>query len=105
MKDIFYDINDFRWSKADNSFYGEANYLYSLGDHSSAFPNGKNKFYIKNFKTNDFRRFEFEKEIVVYYESPDKFALEEPVLLFFTVEEVSWQFKSEDGILCEIALP
>jgi hypothetical protein len=100
MKDIFYDINDFRWSKENNSFYAEALDLYSLGDHSSdssAFPNGKNKFYIKNFKTNDFRSFIFQEESIAYITLNQ----EED----YIVEETIWIYKSEDGIFCQIYIP
>jgi hypothetical protein len=97
MKDIFYDINDFRWSKENNSFYAEAPYLYSLGDHKCAFPNGKSKFYIKNFKTNDFRLFVFQEENTTHYILDQ----EED----YTIEETIWSYKSEDGILCQISIP
>jgi hypothetical protein len=96
MKDIFYDINDFRWSKQNNSFYAEASYLYPLGDYQSAFPNGKSKFYIKNFKTNDFRSFIFQEENTTY----NILDQEED----YTIEETIWTYKSEDGILCQISI-
>lgn len=96
MKDIFYDINDFIWSKADNSFYADAPHLNALGDYYEyAFPNGKSKFYIKNFNTNDFRRFEFEKETIESIQIDGG----------YEIDEIVWHFKSEDGILCKIALP
>lgn len=97
MKDIFYDINDFRWSKENNSFYAEAPDLYSLGDHKSAFPNGKNKFYIKNFKTSGFRSFVFQEENISYITLNQ----EED----YTIEETIWTYKSEDGISCQIYIP
>ena len=98
MKDIFYDINDFRWSKANNSFYAEAPYLNALGDYYKyAFPNGKSKFYIKNFKTNDFRAFVFQEENTSYYILDQ----EED----YTIEETIWTYKSSDGILCQISIP
>jgi hypothetical protein len=97
MKDIFYDINDFRWSKENNSFYAEAPDLYSLGDHKSAFPSGKNKFYIKNFKTNGFRSFVFQEESTSYITLNQ----EED----YIVEETIWIYKSEDGISCQIYIP
>jgi hypothetical protein len=126
MVDIFYDINDFRWSKTDNSFYADANYLYpchisvakrntpttpeiyfeNLSEFSeyykSAFPNGKDKFYIKNFNTNNFREFIFKEESVSHFieKSDPDYGIQE-----YTVEETVWIYKSEDGILCKIALP
>jgi hypothetical protein len=102
MKDIFYDINDFKWSKENNSFYADANYLYPLGDYNNAFPNGKSKFYIKNFKTNDFRSFIFQEESISRFieKSDPDYGIQE-----YTIEETVWIYKSEDGILCQIALP
>jgi len=98
MRDIFYDINDFRWSKSDNSFYAEAPYLNAIGgDYTYAFPSGKSKFYIKNFKTNNFRQFIFQEENTSYYILDQ----EED----YTLEETIWTFKSEDGILCQISIP
>ena len=97
MKDIFYNIDDFRWSKENNSFYAEAPDLYSLGDHKSAFPNGKNKFYIKNFKSNGFRSFVFQEESIAYMTLNQ----EED----YIVEETIWIYKSEDGIFCQIYIP
>jgi hypothetical protein len=88
MNDITYDIYSFQWDSDSKTFYGDAWNLVEV-EHGTyyqvAFPNGKQQFFIKNYHTNEFRRFRFLKEIETEY----------------TFE---WLFESEDGIKCMICV-
>lgn len=87
-----YDISQFHWSQKDNSFYGDAIFLYlDNEDHPEPFPNYKKPFYIKNNSSGNSRRFTFVKEDTWYDDIGG-----EP----FEV----WQFASEDGINCHIIM-
>lgn len=86
MNTVHYDIRDFKWSAENKTFYGDGFDLYDAdGSYKQSFPNGKKQFVIKNYQTDDFRRFRFEKE------TTDPFG----TYLVFT---------SEDGIRCVINL-
>lgn len=93
-----YNIKDFKWDKADNSFYGEAPHLVCImtdgNIHPEAFPNQKGQFYIRNYDTGSFRRFCFVKENT--FKEMDE---TENVFIFS-----DWIFESEDGIKCNIAI-
>jgi len=91
---IIYDINDFSWSRDDNSFYADAAFLSPIyGDYHCAFPNGKKQFYIENSGTGHFRRFTFVSEFERINMGDGDF---EPHSL--------WEFISEDGIFCRIGI-
>lgn len=86
MPTVYYDIRDFTWIKDTNTFFGDGYDLYNAeGDYRSTFPNGRDQFVIKNYKTENFRRFAFQKE------KTDPFGT-------YRV------FESEDGIRCIINL-
>ena len=57
--------------------------------HPEAFPNNRGEFFIHNYKTDGFRRFQFVEEIISEFES---------------TQFAEWLFKSEDGIHCHISL-
>jgi hypothetical protein len=85
-----YDIGQFHWSQQDNSFYGDAAFLYlDNQDHPEPFPNQKKSFYIKNNGSGNFRMFTFVKE--------DSWEDQ----LTGDIYEV-FQFISEDGINCNV---
>jgi hypothetical protein len=87
MKDIYYDIKDFDWDATQNTFVSSVDTLYPSypqNYYEIPFPNYKSKFYIKNYKTNGFRRFIYLKSI----KSPNN----EDILVF----------SSEDNIKCNI---
>lgn len=84
MNTVHYDIRDFLWVKDSNTFHGDGWDLYDAeGDYRSAFPNEKSQFVIKNYKTGNFRRFRFQKELIDSYGT-------------------YWMFESEDGYKCTI---
>ena len=86
MKNITYDIHNFKWDIDSNTFYGDAWNLQEVGNGSYyqfPFPNGKKEFYIKNFETRGFRRFRFVRELKMDYTN-------------------QWLFESEDGIKCMV---
>jgi len=63
MNIVHYDIRDFKWVKASNTFYGDGWDLFDAeGYYKQAFPNKKKQFIIKNYKTGNFRRFTFQKQ-------------------------------------------
>ena len=99
--DYRYHIRQFNWNKDANTFYAEAPYLECVmpgGDiHPEAFPNMKKQFYSDNPKTGGFRRFRFVKEITNWL--TDEFT--EPITKY---EMIEWEFESEDGIKCMIAI-
>ena len=94
-KKFTYDIRQFNWAKEVNTFFADAWDLVAWMEdgltHPEAFPNMREQFYIKNYKTGNERRFRFVKE---YIDAPDN----EPW------SETFWQFKSEDGIICSICV-
>ena len=84
MITVHYDIRDFKWSKKDNTFYGDGWDLYaSEPDYFEVFPSKRKQFVIKNYKTGNFRRFTFLKEI------SDPFGND-------------LVFVSEDGYVCQV---
>lgn len=101
MKEILYDIKQFKWVKDENTFYAVAPHLECiLSDgtfHPEAFPNGKSQFIIKNYKTDGFRRFTFVNEWTDHWaEQMDDIVIEWHV--------TNWIFESEDGIKCSICI-
>ena len=86
MNTVHYDIRDFLWIKDANTFYGDGWDLWDAeGIYKFAFPNGRKQFVIKNYETENFRRFTFQ------YEETDVFGT-------YRV------FESEDKIMCIINL-
>jgi hypothetical protein len=82
-----YNIDHFDWDKEANTFYGigdklfecERNHFYQL-----PFINGRGQFFIKNKRTDGFRRFRFERQCDI------------------SETEVVYMYNSEDGIKCEV---
>lgn len=96
MKDITYDIDLFDWNKKDNSFYANEEQLYEhTRYYKYPFPNGRKQFFIKNFKTGEYRRFRFVDEFrrCGWYFDDN-----------LSSNELLLEFASEDGILCRIFL-
>jgi len=82
MKNIIYDIYNFRWDKNSNKFIGDEIMLYPVNDggyHKYPFPTQRKQFTIRNPKTSGFRRFRLKTET-----------------------ETTWVFESEDEIYCKI---
>jgi len=97
--DYVYDIKQFAWDSATNSFFADAFHLCAtLPDgliHPEAFPSAKQQFVIMNYETGGFRRFRFVDAYVEYY----------PIDGFDeTYESHIWLFESEDGIKCNITI-
>ena len=94
-KQFTYDIRQFNWAKEVNTFFADAWDLVAWMEdgltHPEAFPNMRQKFYIKNYQTGGERRFKFVKEFESTIDN-------EPW------SETIWQFISEDGILCNICV-
>jgi hypothetical protein len=94
-----YDISQFKWNATENSFFGAAPFLECLlpdgNIHPNAFPNDKGEFFIHNYKTNEFRRFQFVKEITNWLIDENEHT---------KYEMMEWLFQSEDGINCYISL-
>lgn len=99
--DYIYDIKQFYWNKEVNTFFGEAvNLVAELGDgnfHPESFPNGKQKFTIKNYQTENFRVFKFVDETIekLYYPFEDG---------DYEIVGTYWNFVSEDGIKASICI-
>jgi hypothetical protein len=89
-----YDIWQFNWAKSENAFYADAWDLIALlpdgNMHAETFPSMKGEFYIKNYKTENERRFRFVKEVKKTEQD--------------THIDIIWQFRSEDNILCYIQI-
>lgn len=84
MMTIYYDIRDFKWVEEEATFYGDGEDLYDAeGDYKQVFPSGKGQFVIKNYKTQNFRRFRFDKRV------------EDPFGVYYV-------FTSEEGFRCII---
>lgn len=100
-----YDIEQFGYNKVENTLYGEAPHLVaSLPDgsmHHEAFPSGKKEFYVKNYKTNNERRFRFLTEERDYQELYDEEGNLYGANMF---PRTSWIFESEDGIKCSVLI-
>lgn len=95
-REIYYDINQFKWVKSENAFFANAIDLYDIIDdyYHTPFPNGKSEFFIQNFDTGGFRRFRFVKEVSENHTLTDN-DIEQFTITWFL-------FKSEDGIECYI---
>jgi hypothetical protein len=93
MQLIEYDMGYFKWHNRENSFYADAWTLFAVDEaHESVaepFPSGRSQFIIRNLETDGFRRFTFERELVI----------NEPGL-----NATEWVFKSEDGMFCKILI-
>jgi hypothetical protein len=93
MQIIEYDINSFRWYKQEGTFYADAWTLYAIDEaHQSLiepFPSGRSQFIIRNLETDGFRRFTFQRDVIIDEEH-------------FNATE--WVFESEDGIQCRILI-
>ncbi len=99
--DYIYDIRQFYWNKQENTFFGDAsNLVAELGDgtfHPEAWPNGKQKFTIKNYQTENFRVFKFvdETKEKLYFPFEDDDV---------EVLSTNWNFVTEDGIKASICI-
>lgn len=97
MKNIEYDIQQFRYTKETNTFYADAwNLIAYMPDgsfHPEAFPTMKEQFVMYNYSTNGFRRFRFVKEITNWLIDENEHT---------KYEMIDWLFESEDGIKCMI---
>lgn len=93
MIPINYDIIQFGWNGEERRFSAYGWDLYAhLSDgsmHPEAFPSMKGEFFIRNYKTDGFRRFRFIKEDTTMV---DENGAGYPF----------WLFRSEDGIECRI---
>lgn len=93
MQIVEYDVRYFKWWNKAKSFYADAWTLYAIDEaHKSIaepFPSGRSQFIIRNLETDGFRRFTFERELIIDEEH-------------FSAAE--WVFESEDGILCKILI-
>lgn len=79
-----YDIRDFKWVKKENTFYGDGWDLYDAkAEHLKSFPKDGSQFVMINYKTGNFRRFRFQKQI------SDPFGND-------------LVFVSEDGFICQV---
>ena len=64
MKNVFYDICSFNYDKSTKTFTGNSWEIWDMDNkYKYPFPKGKKQFYIKNPKTDGFRRFRFVSEI------------------------------------------
>lgn len=99
MKNIEYDIQQFRYTKETNTFYADAwNLIAYMPDgsfHPEAFPTMKEQFVMYNYSTNGFRRFRFVKEITNWLIDENEHT---------KYEMIDWLFESEDGIKCIISI-
>ena len=99
MKNIEYDILQFRYAKEIGLFSADAwNLVAYMPDgsfHPEAFPTLKGEFVMYNYKTNGFRRFRFVKEIT-------NWLIDEANTTKY--EMVEWLFESEDGFRCIISI-
>lgn len=109
MKNVYYDASLFRYDKESKTFFGNSWEIWDMdGKYQYPFPTGKKQFYIKNTKTDGFRRFRFINEIEYVVEAdrqvmdfimsvPDKIRVEDIKSL-----KAVLMFESEDGIGCII---
>lgn len=64
MQNLKYNIRDFDYNKESKTFTASLNKLYPIDtNYHIPFPNGRRHFYIKNLKTNKFRRFTYKNSI------------------------------------------
>ena len=100
--EYIYDITQFHWNIEQNTFYADAwdlvAFLPDGSFHHEAFPNGKEQFFIRNYKTEGFRRFRFVDVIKDFYTDTYEDGS------FSEFEITSWLFESEDGIKCSICI-
>ena len=93
--EYYYNINQFEWSQAENTFYAFAPSLVAiLPDytiHPYAFANMKEQFFIINPETGERRRFRFVKEGTKALSDLD-----------IEYDATYWLFESEDGIKCKV---
>ena len=110
MKTIYeYSIQNFTWSKKDNTFYGTAWDLIPNDPYEGfdPFPNGREQFVIRNESTHGFRRFRFVKEetVAVKFEPGDMYSYIDDNMYApsqDTYYETTWIYESEDGIKCRV---
>lgn len=96
MKDIYYDIKMFEWDKTNRLFTQFAHNLHSpLFPYY--FPNGRKQFYIKNYKTNGFRRFRYVSE-----KTDETSAGIHTILSFQWVEDTNMLIR--DSLFCNIII-
>ena len=84
-----YNIEDFSWDKEVNTFYGVGDNLYDCERthfYQLPFINGRGQFFIKNKRSDGFRRFRFETQCDI------------------SESEVVYIYSSEDGIKCEVII-
>jgi hypothetical protein len=83
-----YNIDHFKWYRKFNTFYGKADELYDCEKNIFSqlpFINGRKQFFIKNKKTEGFRRFRFIRE-------------------YMRGMNIIYMYKSEDGIKCLVVI-
>jgi hypothetical protein len=109
MKNVYYDISLFRYDKESKTFFGNSWELWDMDNkYKYPFPTGKKQFYIKNPKTDGFRRFRFISEIEYVYEADrDILSIISSVPENVMIEDIKTLnevlvFESEDGISCVI---
>lgn len=99
MQEISYDIREFYWNESTNCFHADAWNLTPICTdnqfHPDAFPNDKKQFYIRNHKTNGFRRFRYIKTDTVN----DSITYDD-----IEICETYYLFESEDGIQCKVCI-
>lgn len=105
MKKYTYDITQFKYDRNTNTLFARANSIYvQMEDgnpHHDPFPNGRKQFYIKNYKTNNERRFRFVEEERDYQEQYD----EEGNIYAVAFDPIkTWVFESEEGIKCKVRM-
>jgi len=104
-----YNIQDFTWNKEKNTLYGTAWDLIPNEPYEGTdpFPNGKEQFTIRNYKTYGFRRFRFVEERVttVKLEESLSYTYIDDQYMGGPIDhyhQTDWVFESEDGIKCVI---
>lgn len=66
MQNINYDIKDFDYDKESKTFTASLNKLYPIdSNYHFPFPNGRRHFYIRNSKTDKFRRFTYSSSVKI----------------------------------------
>jgi hypothetical protein len=98
-----YDIQQFKYDKETNTLFAPAHTVYAEMEdgniHKEPFPNGRKEFYIKNYETNNERRFRFVEEERDYQELYDQ----EGNIYGVAFDPIkTWVFESEDGIKCKV---
>lgn len=109
MKNVYYDVSLFSYDKRTKTFTGNSWEIWDMDNkYAYPFPTGKKQFYIKNTKTDGFRRFRFVSEIDhIHAADRSVLALIKSLPSGLHIEEIKsldrlMFFESEDGISCII---